>query len=499
MAFIYTVAYRGLIPTLVSVECSICDSAIPRFILVGLPDKSVSEAKERVLSVLQGLNLQLPPKKIIINLSPANIKKEGNHYDLPIALALLSTLQILPSLRDVLAIGELSLNGNLLKVNGALIAATCASNNNLDIICPYENGSEAIWGCGEVQVFAPHNLQSLINHFKGFQALNAVTPKLLAPSKNTGQIFDSILGQTTAKRACVISCAGGHSLFMIGPPGAGKTSICNAAIELLPDLNSAEALDVARIYSAAGLQNQEISLRPPLQAPHYTISMMGLLGGGTGMLPGVASLAHNGLLFLDELGEFNKNTLDTLRTVLEKKIINISRASYHTQIPADFLFFAAANPCNCLLGKPNKCSKCIRNVLSNAIIDRIDLFIYLNKPQNTNLGYTFNHSKQCVEKMHKIQKLRFTNEDWKLNADINPSKLEEYITYNNEIINLLSNAVEKYQLSFRKKNKILKIAKTITDLSMLNLQIEEIANSKIITKAALLEAIDYIRISSFFL
>ena len=499
MALVHTIALKGLTPTLVYVECIICDSAIPRFIVIGLPDKSVLEAKERVLAVFQCLNLQLPPKKITINLAPANIKKEGNHYDLPIALALLVTLQILPSLTDILAIGELSLNGTLLKVQGALIAGACAAENNLDLICPHNNGSEAAWGCATGNVLAPHNLQALINHFKGFQPLSPAKPKIIPQIQENGKIFDSILGQSNAKRSCILSCAGGHSLFMIGPPGAGKTSICSAAIELLPNLNISKAIEVAKIYSAAGLQNSELSLKPPLQAPHYTISTIGLVGGGSGMLPGVISLAHNGLLFLDELGEFSQKTLDALRVILDQKFINISRALYHTQLPADFLFFAASNPCNCIAGKSNKCSnKCIRNVLSDAIADRIDMFIYLSKPINSLPGYSFEYSKNCVHKMRMMQALRFQNETWDLNANIENSKLDNYIICTSEIQKLFIQITSKYQLSHRKKDKLLKLAKTITDLSMLNLSIEDIAGNKTITKEALLEAIDYIRISLSF-
>ena len=346
-ARIKTVAFQGMDVREVDVQVMMA-SGLPAFTIVGLADKSVAESKERVRAALTSLGIGLPPKRITINLAPADLPKEGAHYDLPIALGVLTAMGILPSdeLENYYVLGELSLDGSCNAVSGVLPAAVEAVAQGKNIICPEASGSEAAWA-RELEVLAPGSLLALINHFKGTQVLTPPQCGDILDEKLTLRLED-IKGQETAKRALEVAAAGGHNLLMTGPPGSGKSMLAARLPGLLPPLDAAEALEVNMISSIAGeMKEGRLTRRRPFRDPHHSASVAAMVGGGRGAKPGEVSLAHLGVLFLDELPEFNRQVLESLRQPVEVGRAVVARANLHVTYPARMQLVAAMNPCRC--------------------------------------------------------------------------------------------------------------------------------------------------------
>ncbi len=345
VATISTVAYLGLEARAVEVQCQVAAGMVG-FSIVGLPDKAVAESRERVRAAISALGLALPPKRIIVNLSPADIPKEGSHYDLPIALALLAAMGIADaeSLAHYVVVGELGLDGRVTPSPGVLLAAIHAGSRQMGLICPAVQGAEAAWA-GQLEVVAAPDLLSLLNHLKGQSILRPPEPGSIDPPA-MGPDLSQVKGQETAKRALEIAAAGGHNLLMSGPPGSGKSLLAACLPGILPELTPAEALEVSMVASVAGtLEGGRLSRTRPFRSPHHSASMPALVGGGLKVRPGEVSLAHLGVLFLDELPEFQRNVLDSLRQPLETGVVSVARANSHVTFPANVQLVAAMNPC----------------------------------------------------------------------------------------------------------------------------------------------------------
>jgi magnesium chelatase family protein len=344
-ARVVTVAFEGVEARRVEVEAQFSSGQVA-FVLVGLGDKAVSESRERVRAAFAGLGLALPPKRIVVNLAPADLPKEGSHYDLPIALAVMGLLGVIPP--DVLegwaAIGELSLNGSVVPVAGALPAAMAASGMGLGLIVPEACGPEAAWAGEGAAILAPRSLISLVNHFRGAQTMGPPKPGDIAEGQ-TGPDLRDVKGQENAKRALEIAAAGGHNLLFVGPPGSGKSMLAQRLPGILPPLTAPELLETSMVQSIAGLiAKGTLNRARPFRAPHHSASMAALTGGGVRVKPGEVSLAHHGVLFLDELPEFHPQALDALRQPLETGEVLVARANAHIKYPARVQLVAAMNP-----------------------------------------------------------------------------------------------------------------------------------------------------------
>ncbi|MGH6946279.1 MAG: YifB family Mg chelatase-like AAA ATPase, partial [Kiloniellales bacterium] len=348
VARVRTVAFSGIEVVDVDVQVQMAPG-LPAFALVGLPDKAVGESRERVRAALTALGLALPPKRIVINLAPADLAKEGSHFDLPIALGLLSAMGVLPgdALAEYAALGELALDGRIAPVGGVLPAALHASAQSLGLICPAAQGGEAAWADG-IEILAAPDLLALVNHFKGSRVLAAPLPAIEEVDSRSLPDLADIKGQETAKRALEVAAAGGHNLLMLGPPGAGKSMLAQRLPGILPQLEPAEALEVSMVHSVAGFLNEgRLLRRRPFRDPHHSASLPALVGGGMRARPGEVSLAHLGVLFLDELPEFQRQTLEALRQPLESGRVTVARAIAQVTYPARVQLVAAMNPCRC--------------------------------------------------------------------------------------------------------------------------------------------------------
>src|ERR1700758_5463528 len=380
VAKVRTVAFHGVEVIEVEAQVTIA-SGLPAFTVVGLPDKAVAESRERVRAALAALGLALPPKRITVNLAPADVTKEGSHFDLPIALGLLAAMDVLPAdeLVPYTVLGELALDGSLTNVAGVLLAALAAASRGGGVICPAACGGEAAWA-GEVEIIAAPNLLAIVNHVKGTQLLPPPEARL-AVSRSTELDLRDVKGQESAKRALDVAAAGGHNLLMVGPPGAGKSMLAARLPGILPPLEPAEALELGMIQSAAGgLRNGGVTRGRPFRDPPHSASLAGLVGEGGGRR-GEISLAHHGVLFLDELAEFNRAALEALRQPLETGHITVARAQRHLTYPARFQLVAAMNPCRCghfaqlACGRAPRCAEDYQARLSGPLLDRIDMHI----------------------------------------------------------------------------------------------------------------------------
>ena len=483
VALVSTVAYLGLEARAVEVQCQIAPG-MPGFALVGLPDKAVGESRQRVNAALTAMGLALPPKRITINLSPADLPKEGSHYDLPIALALLAAMGVVDAeqIADFVAVGELALDGRVIPSPGVLLAALHASETDKGLICPAAQGSEARWAfsgrSGCVPVIAAPNLISLLNHLKGTQVLPPPEPGEVQPP-GRGPDLKQVKGQETARRALEIAAAGAHNLLMCGPPGAGKSLLASCLPGILPELTPAEALEVSMVASVAGtLENGRISRARPYRAPHHSASIAALTGGGLRVRPGEVSMAHLGVLFLDELPEFQRQVLDSLRQPLETGEVTVARANAHVTFPARVQLVAAMNPCRCgHLGDPAlacsrapKCAADYQSKVSGPLLDRIDLHVDVDPVRAVDLALPPPKEGSAevaarVRHARAVQTARLAGTPLRTNAELDADLLETHATPDEAGRTLLLQAAEAMRLSARGYTRILRVARTIADLA----------------------------------
>jgi len=478
VAHAYTVAFEGVDARMVEVQCAITPG-MPAFAVVGLPDKAVSESRDRVRGALSTLHIALPSKRITVNLSPADLPKEGSHFDLPIALALLAELEILPkdAVADTVALGELSLDGALVPVIGALPAAMAAAEEDRALICPAASGAEAAW-VGGCQVIGAKGLMDVIQHMTGRTPLAPCDPGEVTHSPDSRDMRD-VKGQERAKRALEIAAAGRHHVLLVGTPGSGKSMLASRLPGILPPLTPAEALETSMVHSLSGLiEAGGISRERPFREPHHTASMPAIVGGGRTAKPGEISLAHNGVLFMDEFPEFPRAVLETLRQPIETGEVMVARANAHIKYPCRFMLVAAANPCKCgYLSDPARacsrapnCGEDYMGRISGPLMDRFDLrvdvppvaFRDLDLPSS---GASSADIASRVVAARAIQSARFQGHpDMHQNADLQGDLLDQATALDDPARILLTNAADRFGLSARGYHRVLRVARSIADL-----------------------------------
>ena len=478
-----TVAFEGIEARAVDVQVQVAPG-LPAFSIVGLPDKAVSEAKERVRAALIACGLALPARRITVNLAPADLPKEGSHYDLPIALGLMAAIGAVPhdALTSFTVLGELGLDGTITAVAGVLPAAIAANGRSQGLICPYACGSEAAWASPEIEIVAAQSLIQLANHFKGTQVLARPQPKIREQGGISLDLAD-IKGQESAKRALEVAAAGGHNLLMIGPPGAGKSMLAARLPTILPPLSPTELLEASMIASIAGeIDDGALTNSRPFRSPHHSASMPALVGGGLRARPGEISLAHNGVLFLDELPEFTGQVLDSLRQPLETGEVAISRANHRVTYPARFMLVAAMNPCrcgnaadpgfSCKRGQNAHCAAEYQARLSGPLLDRIDLHIDVPAVMAADLilpppAEGSREVAARVARARDIQAARYAAMDlgnFRTNAQVSGPALEEVAQADTAGMALLRDAADSMRLSARGYHRVLRVARTLADL-----------------------------------
>jgi magnesium chelatase family protein len=507
VAKITTIAFQGVDVQSIDVQVQI-SNGLPAFTIVGLPDKAVAESKERVRAALHALGIALPAKRLTVNLAPADVMKEGSHYDLPIALGLLTAMEILPKeeMEKYVVLGELSLDAGIRSVAGVLPAAIHAGANDNSLICPEACGGEAAWA-GDLEILAAGNLLQLINHIKGTQVLARPIAKTIEQDVAAGRRvpdLSQVKGQESAKRALEVAAAGGHNLLLIGPPGAGKSMLASCLPGILPPLSAREALEVSMIHSLAGTLSEGGLLRTrPFRDPHHSASLPALVGGGSKVRPGEISLAHRGVLFLDELPEFARGTLEALRQPLETGLAVVARVNAHITYPARFQLIAAMNPCRCgYLGDPDmECTKAPRcggeyqNKLSGPLLDRIDIQVEVGAVSLTDLSEKGDGERSSIVSARVAEARARQEERYRalgdaadgilINAHVSTEILERCAQMGALAKTMFLQAAERLKLSARSYHRLLKVALTISDLA---------GGPDEITQAHVAEALSYRRL-----
>ena len=475
----YTVAFLGVEARIVEVQCAL-SAGMPAFTVVGLPDKAVSEARERIRAALTAMGLAMPSKRVTVNLSPADLPKEGSHFDLPIALAVLAAMDAIPAEEAgrFVSLGELSLDASLVPVIGALPAALAAAEAGHGLICPKSCGAEAAW-VGATQVLAAPSLMDVVNHFNGRMTLAPAEPGLVKDQRSRPDLRD-VRGQERAKRALEVAAAGRHHMLMVGAPGSGKSMLAKRLPGILPDLGPEEALETSMIHSLAGLiEEGGISRARPFQEPHHTASMAAIVGGGRKAGPGEVSLAHNGVLFMDEFPEFPRGVLETLRQPVETGDVVVSRANAHVRYPCKFMLVAAANPCKCgFMADPARacarvpgCGQDYLGRISGPLMDRFDIRIEVPPVSVDDLALppategTADVAAR-VAAARAIPLARCAHQPVLTpTADGEGDALAEIADPTEEAQEVLTGAARRYQLTARGYHRILTVARTIADLA----------------------------------
>ncbi len=473
-----TVAHVGVDANLVRVQCQV-SRGMHNITIVGLPDKAVREAKERIQAALYANSIALPPLKITFNLSPADIPKSGNHFDLPMAIALLVVLDLLPAeeMNHYISLGALALDGKVERVNGVLAAALEAAGGQHGLICPRENAQEALLVPGQ-ETICPSNLGDLIQHFKGNLISNPSFEKKPNESLSSSCNFNMIKGLEVQRRAIEISAAGRHHLLMVGSPGAGKSMLASMLPTIMPPMSAKETLQTSLVHSVASHSRTRLPLTErPFYDPHHTATIASIIGGGTQAGPGEISLAHNGVLFLDEFPEFRRDVLESLRQPLETGEIMVSRANAHIRYPAKFLLVAAANPCKCgdlhdaakACHKAPVCGQKYFDRLSAPLLDRFSLWVQVPATKISDLQENKGgeSSAEVRERVKRAREIQFSrNGEAICNEDLNNVQLDREIQKSNlRAKNLIQQAANRFDLTPRGYYRMIKVARTIADLS----------------------------------
>lgn len=501
ISFLHSTAICAIDACLIDVEIDV-SSGLPSFSIVGLPDASVKEAKDRVVSAIKNSGFDFPAKKITVNLAPADIKKEGSSFDLPIALGILACNKTVEkeSLKNICVMGELSLDGKLRAVKGVLPSVLSLNKFAIKkIVIPDKNKNEASIA-ENIEIFPFTNLSDVVKFLNKEIDVRPFKKQLTVNGRNQNKPsvdFSDIKGQFFAKRAAEVACAGGHNMIMIGPPGSGKTMIAKRIPTILPEMNFEEAVETTKIWSVSGIikAGEGLIKNRPFRSPHHTTSSVALIGGGSYPKPGEVSLAHNGVLFLDELTEFKRDVLEVLRQPLEDKIVTVSRAKNSLTFPASFMLVASMNPCRCgNYGSDKECTctfyqiKKYRSKISGPLMDRIDIQVEVPALKideitaNKNTVYETSESiKQRVTKARRIQYERFKDKNIYCNAQMGPREIKKYCILEEKAETMLKNAIEKLGFSARAYDRILKVSRTIADLE----------NSGTISASHIAEAIKY--------